>query len=234
MTELIKRLFSMREESYRAFQSALIPTVEKERVIGVRVPGLRRLAKQIKGTELAARFLESLPHTYYEEDLLHGFLIEQITDLAKVVQALEAYLPYVDNWATCDCLSPRIFREHREKLLPYVQKWTASEYPYVCRFGIGMLMKHYLTDAYDESYPRTVASIQSEHYYVRMMVAWYFATALSVRFEEILPYLEEGSLSPWVRGKAIQKALESHRISSEQKRSLRVLREKIKKSGRKA
>ena len=190
MTEISEVLFSMGEESYRSFQAALIPTVPKERVIGVRVPRLRELAKQLRGTDQAARFLGSLPHAYYEEDLLHGFLIEQLTAFEQAVAALEEYLPYVDNWATCDCLSPKVFKRRRAALLPHVRAWIGSEHPYICRFGIGMLMKHYLTDAYDESYPKTVAAVRSEHYYVRMMVAWYFATALSVRFDEIYPYLE--------------------------------------------
>jgi len=214
----------MRDEDYRKFQCGLIPTVEPARVIGVRTPQLRALAKKLKGTDAADRLLRDLPHTYYEEDNLHAFLIEGLTSFEKTVAELDRFLPYINNWATCDSLSPKVLARHREELLPWIRCWMASEHPYAVRFGVELLMRHYLTDAFDRAYPREVAAIRLEHYYVRMMIAWYFATALAFQFEECVGYLEGDALSPWVRRKALQKAVESRRLSRAQKERLRQLR----------
>ena len=224
MTELQSLLFSMRDEGYRCFQCGLMPTVDPQRVIGVRTPQLRAAAKRLKGSDAAKSFLQDLPHAYYEEDNLHAFLIEHLKDFEETVAELDRFLPYINNWATCDSLSPKVLAAHREELLPWIRRWMASEHPYAVRFGIELLMRHYLTDAFDPDYPRMVAEVTSEHYYVRMMVAWYFATALVFRFEECVGYLSGNVLSPWVRRKALQKALESRRFTDAQKARLRLLR----------
>ncbi len=224
MTEIQKRLFEMRDPSYHAFQSKLMPTVDPTRIIGVRTPVLRKYAKSLFGTAEADSFLNSLPHTYYEEDQLHGFLIEQIKEFDVAMSAMEDFLPYIDNWATCDGVSPKVFAKNLDALLPHIEQWLCSEHCYTVRYGIGMLMRYYLTDGYSDAYPERVSKIKSEEYYVNMMIAWYFATALAVRFEDIVTYLAERRLSPWIHRKTIQKALESYRIAEEQKRFLKLLR----------
>ncbi len=224
MTEIQKRLFEMRDPSYQAFQSKLMPTVDPTRIIGVRTPALRKYAKSLFGTAEADSFLNSLPHPYYEEDQLHGFLIEQIKEFDVAMSAMEDFLSYIDNWAICDGVSPKVFAKNLDALLPHIEQWLCSEHCYTVRYGIGMLMRYYLTDGYSDAYPERVSKIKSEEYYVNMMIAWYFATALAVRFEDIVPYLTERRLSPWVHRKTIQKALESYRITEEQKRFLKLLR----------
>ena len=215
----------MQDPDYHAFQSKLMPTVDPERIIGVRTPILRKYAKTLFGTEDSVTFLNSLPHPYFEENQLHGFLIEQIADFDTAVTAMEKFLPYIDNWATCDGVSPKVFAKNLDALMPHIDQWLRSEHCYTVRFGIGMLMRYYLTDRYSKDYAESVANIESEEYYVNMMIAWYFATALSVRYDEILPYLTERRLSPWIHKKTIQKAVESYRITEDRKRFLRLLRE---------
>ena len=224
MTEIQKRLFAMQDTVYRDFQSKLMPTVAKEKIIGVRTPLLRKYAKELSGSLEGEQFMKCLPHAFYEEDNLHAFLIEQIGDFNATVDALDRFLPYVDNWATCDSMSPKVFARHTDELLPHIRRWMASGETYTVRYGIGMLMRHYLTEHFSDAYPRMIASIQSDEYYVNMMIAWYFATALSVRYQEILPYVTERRLSPWIHRKTIQKAVESHRISEVQKQFLRSCR----------
>ena len=226
-TEIEESLFALQDLKYRDLQSALIPTVPRERIIGVRTPSLRALAKKLGRRADAGEFLAVLPHRYFDENQLHAFLIAGIRDFGEALAAVDAFLPYVDNWATCDQLSPAAFRTHRAELLPAVERWLASEHAYTVRFGIGMLMQHYLDEAFDPAYPERVAALRSDEYYVNMMIAWYFATALAKQWESALPFLEERKLSPWTHNKAIQKAVESYRITAEQKEFLKSL--KIKK-----
>lgn len=217
-------LFSMQDKGYQSFQCQLMPTVDRETVIGVRTPLLRAYAKKLAPTATGQAFLEILPHTYYEENNLHAFLIEQIGDFEKTVFEVDRFLPYINNWATCDSLSPKVFRTNREALLPHLYRWMSSEHPYTVRFGIAGLMRYFLTEAFSDAYPRDVARIQSEEYYVNMMIAWYFATALAFQYERVLPYVKERRLSPWIHAKAVQKAIESRRLTQGQKDELRLLR----------
>ena len=223
MTSIQKRLLSLQDPSYRSFQCALMPTVSAEKVIGVRTPILRKLAKEIHGSDEAKAFLSELPHRYYEENNLHAFLIEYITDYGACIAALNDFLPFVDNWATCDSMNPRILGKEKGRLTADAERWISSGETYTIRFGIKLLMTYFLDKDFDFAYPSRVAKIQSEEYYVNMMIAWYFATALSKRFDDILPYLSEYRLSPWIHRKTIQKAMESYRITKDQKRILRSL-----------
>ena len=219
-----ERMLALRDEEYGAFQRRLIPTLDPARVIGVRVPQLRKLAKELRGSEEAEAFLRALPHESLEADILHALLISSIADADACVQALDAFLPFVDNWATCDLISPRAFKAHPPRLIGDIRRWMASERTYTVRFGIGMLLRFYLGDAFDEAYLRQVADVRSEEYYVKMMVAWFFATALDRQYEAALPYIAQRRLLPWTHNKAIQKAIESRRIGQERKDELRALR----------
>ena len=218
------RLFGLQDLKYKDFHSRLMPTVDSELVIGVRTPELRLFAKEFSKTDMAEDFLLSLPHKYYEENNLHAFMISAMKDYGTVIEKLNAFLPFVDNWATCDMMRPVVFRKHRSELLCEIEKWIKSDKPYTVRFGIEMLMVHFLREDFDISYPQTVAEIRSEEYYVRMMVAWYFATALAYRYNEILPFIEDRVLDEWTHNKAIQKALESYRMTAEQKEYLKKLK----------
>ena len=225
MVERIRQeLFSLQDPSYKAFHCPLMPTVDPDTVIGVRTPALRSLAKRLKAGKDISIFLSDLPHKYYEENNLHAILIEDITDFDACITALNAFLPFVDNWATCDMMRPKVLKKEPDRLLNEIEKWLTSEHTYTVRFGIGMLMVHFLDDAFHESYPKRVAKIQSEEYYVNMMIAWYFATALAKQWDGVIGYLEEERLPLWVHNKAIQKAVESLRISKERKQYLRSLR----------
>lgn len=223
MTELQERLFAMQDESYRDFQCKLMPTVAREVVIGVRMPMLRALAKELRGTAETTAFLSALPHRYYEENNLHAFLIEQITDFDACVAALDAFLPCVDNWATCDSMNPKILGKHKDRLLPVIERWLDSKDTYAVRFGIKLLMTWFLDADFEECYLARVARIRSEEYYVNMMIAWYFATALAKQYTATLPYLEEHRLPDWIHARTVRKAIESYRISKEQKDHLRTL-----------
>ncbi len=218
-----QELFRHRDEGYRALQMKILPTVPAERIIGVRTPILRSYAKELT-REGAAAFLNDLPHAYFDEDQLHAFLLSEIKDFDRCVAAVDRFLPYVDNWATSDQLSPKCFKKHRQALLPYIERWIDSGETYPVRFGVGMLMQHYLDEAFDPRYLQIVADIRSEAYYVNMMRAWYFATALAKQYEAALPYLEQRQLDPWTHQKAIQKAVESYRVSAAQKQYLKTLR----------
>ena len=222
--EIREELFRQQDTKYRDFQSRLIPAVRSETVIGVRTPALRELAKRISRREDADVFLRALPHAYFDENQLHAFIISEIRDFAACLDAVERFLPYVDNWATCDQMSPRIFAKHRQELIAPIRRWIGSGAVYSVRFGVKMLMSHYLDDAFDPAWPELVAAIRSEEYYVRMMVAWYFATALAKRFDDALPYIEERRLDAWTNNMTIRKAIESDRISPAQKDFLRGLR----------
>ena len=219
-----KRLFEMRDTGYRDFHARLIPTVKKEKIIGIRTPMIRKFAKEFGKTEESEMFLKALPHQYYEENNLHGLLIEQIKDYDKCLKELERFLPYIDNWATCDLLALHMMKKHRDVFIREVYRWMGSDKPYTIRFGISMLMHHYLDEEFKPEYAKKVASIRSEEYYVNMMRAWYFATALAKQYEKILPFLEEQRMDIWTHNKTIRKSIESYRITKEQKDYLRTLR----------
>lgn len=214
----------MQDLGYRDFQAKLIPTIDKSTVIGVRTPELRKFAKEFCKTPNWNEFLEFLPHSYYEENNLHGFLIEQIKDYDHTILAIGEFLPYVDNWATCDLMSPKIFKKHLPELLTKIKEWLQSSQTYTIRFAIRMLMNFYLDNDFAEEYPSLVAGVKSNEYYVKMMVAWYFATALAKQYDSIVPFLEGKKLDEWCHNKAIQKATESYRITDEQKAYLRTLK----------
>lgn len=218
------RLFTLQDTGYREFHSKLIPNVDKEAVIGVRTPALRKFAKEVAKTPMAAEFMKILPHRYYEENNLHGFLIEEIREYERCIRSLDVFLPYVDNWATCDLMAPKILKKHLPELLEQIRVWIGSAHTYTVRFGIGLLMRFYLEEAFVLEYADMVAAIRSEEYYVNMMAAWYFATALAKQYEAVLPYIEEGRLPVWVHNKTIQKAVESSRIPKAHKEYLRSLR----------
>ncbi len=222
--EVRAELFRLRDEEYRDFQAKLIPTVRPDAIIGVRTPELRRYAKQFMKREEADLFLDALPHMYFDENQLHAFLLSEMKEYAPCLERVKSFLPYMDNWATCDQLSPKAFAKHRGELTGEIDSWLRSGETYTIRFGIGMLLQHYLDDAFDPAWPEVVAALRSEEYYVNMMIAWYFATALAEQFEAALPYLEQGRLDPWTHNKAIQKALESRRIAPEQKEYLKQLK----------
>lgn len=219
-----KRLFEMQDTGYRDFHARLIPTVKKEKIIGIRTPMIRKFAKEFGKTEESEMFLKALPHQYYEENNLHGLLIEQIRDYDKCLKELERFLPHIDNWATCDLLALHMMKKHRDIFIREIYRWMESDKPYIIRFGISMLMRHYLDEGFKPEYPEKVATIRSEEYYVNMMRAWYFATALAKQYEKILPFLEEQRMDIWTHNKTIQKSIESYRITQEQKDHLRTLR----------
>ena len=225
MTDLEQRieeqLFSAQDIKYRDFQRTLLPTLPPETIIGVRTPQLRTMARELSRQPEGTAFLDLLPHRYYEENNLHAFLIERIRDYDRVIARLERFLPYVDNWATCDSMSPAIFKRHLPQLRDQCRRWLDSDHTYTVRYGIGMLMRHFLDDAFSPEYLEWVAGVHSSEYYVNMMVAWYFATALAKQYDAALPYLTEYHLARWTHNKAIQKALESYRITPEQKQFLR-------------
>ncbi|WP_173452256.1 DNA alkylation repair protein [Eubacterium pyruvativorans] len=222
--EIRKELFLMQDRKYRDFQSRLMPTVDPERMIGVRTPALRKLAKEMGKSGDSASFLAKLPHRYFDENQLHAFLLSEMKDFPRCMEEVERFLPYIDNWATCDQLSPKVFRKHRNELLLRIPEWIRSKETYTIRFGIGMLMQHFLDEDFDPAYLEMVAALRSEEYYVNMMIAWYFATALAKQYDAALPLMENRRLSDWTHNKAIQKALESFRVTPEHKEVLRSLR----------
>ena len=221
---IVGKLFQMRDEKYAAMQVKIVPTVEKDSIIGVRTPELRAFAKALFGDAETESFLKDLPHRYFDEDQLHAFVISQEKDFDKCIAETEAFLPFIDNWATCDQLSPKAFKREAQKLLPYIRKWIRSEHVYTVRFAIGMLMQHFLDGNFSPDYPEMVAEARSEEYYVNMMRAWYFATALAKQYDSVIPYLEGNKLDPWTHNKTIQKSIESYRITDEQKEHLRTLK----------
>ena len=227
--DIQKELFALRDEKYASFQKNLIPTESQEatpaeQIIGVRTPALRDLAKRLGKQEDIGLFLDTLPHRYFDENQLHAFIISGMKDYDACMARLQAFLPYVDNWATCDQMSPKIFRKHKQELLGEIRKWIVSEHTFTVRFAIGMLMEHFLGEDFDLQYPEMVVGVVSDQYYVNMMIAWYFATALAKQYDDILPFIEQRRLSPWTHNKTIQKAIESYRITDEQKAYLRTLK----------
>lgn len=223
-SKLYRKMYDLQDLKYRDMQIRIIPTVEPESVIGVRTPELRAMAKELLKAGEYKDFLEDLPHKYFEENQLQAFIISGIKDLRECMEELEKFLPYVDNWATCDQMSPKIFKKYREVLFAHIKEWIRSDKTYTVRFGVGMLMEHFLDDDYDPKYPEMIAGLRSEEYYVNMMIAWYFATALAKQYESILPYIEQKRLDDWTHNKAIQKSLESRRIGDEQKLYLKSLK----------
>ena len=225
MNELQQHLFGMRDAAYAAFIAKLTPGFPPSHFIGVRVPLLRTIARSFAKEEAASqRFLSHLPHSYYEEDMLHGMLISLVKDYDRCLDLTDRFLPYVDNWAVCDTLSPKVFAKHKAQLLENILRWSSSSHTYTCRFGLRMLMTHFLDDSFSADFLEIPAAIRSEEYYVKMMVAWFFATALAKQWEATLPYLENRQLDPWTHRKTIQKAIESYRIPPERKDFLRSLR----------
>ena len=222
--EIVAELFHLQDKKYAAFQAKLIPTVETNRIIGVRTPQLRTFAKKLVNDKDTASFLSSLPHQYFDENQLHAFVISLEKDFDKCIVQVETFLPFINNWATCDQLSPKAFKKDPEKLLPYICTWIKSDKVYTVRFAIGMLMQHFLDERFDPKYADMVAAVKSEEYYINMMIAWYFATALAKQYTSILPYLEEKKLDDWTHNKAIQKSVESYRITAQQKAYLRTLK----------
>lgn len=217
-------LYSLQDKGYQSFQIKLCPTARPETVIGVRVPALRSYAKQMQKTGESEEFLQELPHRYYEEYLLHAFLISAEKDFSLAVSETDRLLPLIDNWAVCDSLQPRIFRTEHEKLLPNIVRWLDSEHEFTARFGIKMLMDYYLEDNFAPAYLDLAAAVKNPAFYVRMMSAWYFATALAKQYEAALPVIEQRRLDRWTHNKTIQKAVESFRIPDEHKEYLRTLR----------
>ena len=218
MTDIMQSLFENQDLQYKQFHSKLMPTVNPDTIIGVRVPVLRKIAKDFNGD--AQKFFDSVPHAYYEENNVHAFLIEKIKDFDKCIEETNKFLPYIDNWATCDMMRPNVFKKNREKLLVYIQEWLKSSHSYTVRYAIGMLNSYYLDYDFCTQY-LDMAIIQSDEYYINMMIAWYFATALTKQYTFALPYITEYRLPKWVHNKAIQKACESRRITKEQKEFLK-------------
>ncbi|MBQ6540327.1 MAG: DNA alkylation repair protein [Oscillospiraceae bacterium] len=222
--EIRSRLFDLRDEKYGEFQKKLIPNIPQETVIGVRTPELRNLAKELAKRGDIDEFLAELPHGYFDENQLHAFIVSLEKDFMRAVARTESFLPYIDNWATCDQMSPKVFKKHRAELLPYIKNWIASDRPYTVRFGIGMLMEHYLDEDFSPEYPEMAAAVRSQEYYVNMMTAWYFATALAKQYDTAVTYIEGQRLDKWTHNKAIQKAAESYWVTPERKAYLKSLK----------
>lgn len=224
MSSITEKLFSMQDIKYRDFQVKLIPEISVENVIGIRTPELRKYAKELVKSGNTAQFLADLPHKYFDENQLHAFIISEVSNYDEAIKLTEEFLPYVDNWATCDQLRPKAFKKDKDKLMDRIKVWISSDKTYTIRFGIGMLMCHFLDDDFKAEYLELVAGVRSEEYYVNMMIAWYFATALAKQYDHAVKYLESNSLSQWVHNKTIQKARESFRITAEQKEYLKTLK----------
>lgn len=219
-----RELLRFKDEGYAAMQRRIIPTAVPESIIGVRTPALRALARELLRNEDMSTFLTELPHRYFEENQLHAFLIAEEKDFERCMEYVNAFLPYIDNWATCDQLSPSVFKKEPDRLLPYIREWLKSDKTYTVRFAIGMLMQHFLDEGFRTEYADMVAAVRSDEYYVKMMIAWYFATALAKQYDAIAPYIEKKRLDAWTHNKTIQKAVESYRIDSETKLYLKTLR----------
>ncbi len=224
MTPIQEKLFELQDLNYRDFHSKLMPTVCKDKIIGVRVPHLRKFAKELNNFELKADFLNALPHKYYEEDNLHAFLIEQIKDFHECVSALDKFLLFVDNWATCDMMTPKVLGTNLEKLYEKIEEWINSSHTYTVRFGIVTLMKFFMGESLDKKHLDLLLSIKSNEYYINMAIAWHLATALASRWDLVIPYIEKKKFNKWVHNKTIQKAIESYRITKEQKAYLKTLK----------
>ena len=223
-TKIQNELFKLQDKKYRDFHKKLMPTIDEKTIIGVRTPDSRKLAKEVAKRGDAEKFLNSLPHKYFDENQLHAFIVSEIKDYEQALAEVEKFLPYVDNWATCDQLSPKIFKKNKKDLYKHIRNWIASDETYTKRFGIGMLLEHYLDEDFELKQARLVARVRSEEYYVNMMIAWYFATALAKQWDDIIPFIENKKLAAWTHNKAIQKAVESYRITDKQKEYLKTLK----------
>ena len=219
-----EKLLESKDDEYRQFQAKLVPNIEADTIIGVRTPDMRRIAKEVFNSEDKDAFLTELPHKYYEENLVHFFMISMIKDFDECVANVETFLPYVDCWPVSDQATPKSFKKNHQKLLPFIEKWIASEHVYTSRFGMRMLMNEFLDDDFKEEYLEIVASKKGDDYYLKMMVAWFFATALAKKYDETVKYIEERRLDDWVHKKAIQKAVESFRVTEEHKEYLKKFR----------
>lgn len=219
-------LFKLQDKKYRDLQIKIIPTVDSDSIIGVRTPELRKFAKELIISDNYLSFLDELPHKYFDENQLHSFIISEIKSYDDCISYVNRFLPYVDNWATCDQMSPKVFKKNRDKLLEQIKVWIKSKKIYTIRFGIGMLMQHYLDDDFKKEFLELVSNIRSDEYYVNMMIAWYFATALAKQYESTISYIENQKLDKWTHNKAIQKAIESYRIKPEKKEYLRSFKKK--------
>lgn len=217
-------LLEVKDDKYKEFQAKLVPNIDSKTIIGVRTPQMRAVAKEVFNSDIRDKFLSELPHKYYEENLVHFFILAMIKDFDECVEKVEAFLPYVDCWPVSDQATPKSFKKNHDKLLPYIKKWIASDHVYTSRFGMRMLMNEYLGDDFKEEYLELVASKKGDDYYLKMMIAWYFATALAKRYDESVKYIEERKLDEWVHKKAIQKAVESYRVSDEHKEYLKTFR----------
>ena len=224
--DIQKRLFELEDKDYAAFQSKLVPNIDSKLIIGVRVPMLRKFAKELKKKQSCEDFLKKLPHKYYDENMLHGILISEMKDYIGCIERLNQFLPYIDNWTVCDVLSPKIFKKNKDTLLEEIYTWSKSKETYTCRFGVEMLMTHFLDEDFKKEYLEMVADIHSEEYYVKMIVAWFFATALAKQWDYAVIYLEDNRLDVWVHNKTIQKARESLRILEDKKWYLKGLKRK--------
>ena len=219
-----KELLALQDISYADFQAKLTPNISRDLFIGVRVPEMRKLAKKVAEEPETSKFLKDLPHKYYDENMLHGLIISEIKDYDACIEAVDIFLPYVDNWAVCDIMSPKIFKKNKTALLEKIKEWSASEKTYTCRFGIEMLMSHFLDDDFKPEYLEIPLSVNSEDYYVKMMIAWFFATALAKQWDATIKHMEDQRLDPWTHNKAIQKARESRRITLKEKEYLKSLK----------
>ena len=224
MDNIQKELFKLQDKKYQEFQVKLIPTRDPDTIIGVRTPELRKFAKELVKSNNYQSFLKELPHRYFDENQLHAFIISEIKDYDECIEYINDFLPYVDNWATCDQMSPKVFKKYHSNLLIEIKKWIKSKETYTIRFGIGCLLQHFLDEDFKPEYLEMVSKIKSEEYYINMMIAWYFATALAKQYDSTIPYIENKKLDKWTHNKTIQKAIESYRITSEQKEYLKSLR----------
>ncbi len=221
---ITEQLFSLQDIKYREFHSRLMPNIDPERIIGIRIPELRKLAKELVNNGKAEAFIKNLPHYYYEENNLHAFIIEQIRDYDLLIKELDRFLPFVDNWATCDSLRPKAFKNNSDRLITDAFRWMSSSHEYTVRFGIEVMMLYYLDGNFKKDFPKRIAELESDKYYINMMIAWYFATALAKQWDAVIPFIEKNQLSPWINNKAIQKAAESFRITPEQKKYLKAFK----------
>jgi len=224
MRSVYKMLMEYRDTAYRDFQAKLVPNIDKKSIIGVRTPDMKKVAKEMFATKEGEQFLKHLPHKYYEENLVHFFMIAMIKDLDECINAVDDFLPYVDCWPVSDQASPKVFKKHHAELIRHVERWIGSDHIYTSRFGMRMLMNEYLGDDFEDRYPQWVAEKKADDYYLKMMQAWYFATALAKKYDEVIGYFEEKKLETWTHNKAIQKAIESYRVSDEHKLYLRSLK----------
>ena len=224
MNNIETKLMKVKDDKYKEFQAKLVPNIDSDTILGIRTPEMRKIAKELFESNNFDSFLNELPHKYYEENLIHFFVISMIKDFNKCIEEVERFLPYVDCWPVSDQATPKSFRKNHDKLLPHIKKWIKSKHVYTSRFGIRMLMNEYLGDDFRKEYLELVSSVKSNDYYLKMMVAWYFATALAKKYDETIPFFENHLLDEWVHKKAIQKAIESYRVSEEHKKYLRGLK----------